>query len=653
MIDKITEYQNKIAELEHENLLLKNKLEEHKLFLQNIDLEKETSISEKNLIIIIDNLPILISHVSRDLKFLYINKTYCKIFGKEKNEIVGKNISEVVLKEAFANSKNYLERVFAGETVEYEAKVINKSEREKSLQIIHIPEFNQNEVVGFFTLGVDITERKKIENALIDSEDLLNKTGQLAKVGGWILNILTNKLTWSKETYKIHELTEDFLPDVNIAINFYHPVDRYVISQAVSRAIDFGEPFDVELRLITAKQNLIWVRAIGEAIKVNQKVVKLNGTFQDITEQKNAELELKKSKKLLAETGEIGKVGGWEFYIDTLKQTWTEETYNIHEVDYSFEPTVEKGINFYTPESKTIIENAVKRAIDFGEQFDVELEIISAKGNLRNVHAIGKADLENRRVYGFFQDVTIQKQNEFIINQQNKELKKLNADKDLFMQILAHDLKSPFNAILGLSELLLEDISKYDSIKIKNLLNIINQSAKRAYNLLEDLLLWSKSQSGKLIFEPQKIMFTEVCNEIINNQLNLAISKKINLNFLKTEKIFINVDLNMLKTILRNLISNAIKFTHENGNIIVFYEHTQNELTITVSDTGLGIEKKNQEKLWKISEQFTTTGTAGEKGSGLGLLLCKEFVEKHKGQIWVESQPGNGSNFKFTIPLLS
>jgi PAS domain S-box-containing protein len=128
--------------------------------------------------------------------------------------------------------------------------------------------------------------------------------------------------------------------------------------------------------------------------------------MQDITERKQAENALKETERLLSQTEQIGNVGGWEFNIDTLEQKWTEGTYRIHEVDLTYENTVEKGIEFYTPDSKPIIENAVQRAIEFGEPYDLDLKIVTAKGNLRHVRTIGRIDSENRRLYGFFQDIT-------------------------------------------------------------------------------------------------------------------------------------------------------------------------------------------------------------------------------------------------------
>ena len=231
------------------------------------------------------------------------------------------------------------------------------------------------------------------------------------------------------------------------------------------------------------------------------------------------------------------------------------------------------------------------------------------------------------------------------------ELFKLNADKDRFISILAHDLKSPFNSILGFLDLLTDNVRTYEIDKIEKLINVISASAKNTFNLLEDILMWVRSNSGKLACEQLSVSLSESCNSVIENMELAAKNKNISINYFSDGEIFVFVDRNMLHTILRNLISNAIKFTNENGKISVYAEHDKSTATITVSDNGVGISPDTLLKLFKITEKITTNGTANEKGTGLGLLLCKEFVEKHGGRIWVESELGKGSAFKFTLPL--
>ncbi len=230
------------------------------------------------------------------------------------------------------------------------------------------------------------------------------------------------------------------------------------------------------------------------------------------------------------------------------------------------------------------------------------------------------------------------------------ELKRLNSDKDRFMSILSHDLKSPFSTILGLSEMLTENIRAFSVTELEDIAINLSKTAHNTYKLLEDLLLWTRAQSGKIPFKLQKLSLSEICRltlEILNPG---ARAKGITLSYNPMDEIYVFADEDMLRTVLRNLVSNAIKFTDKNGSIIIGAEETGSKLIVSVSDNGVGISPENVPKLFNNSEILTTPGTAHETGTGFGLLLCKEFVEKHGGRIWAESEQGRGSKFIFSLP---
>ncbi len=246
------------------------------------------------------------------------------------------------------------------------------------------------------------------------------------------------------------------------------------------------------------------------------------------------------------------------------------------------------------------------------------------------------------------------------LSQQKKEIqifsRKLeiaNQTKDKFFSIIAHDLKSPFNSILGFSDLLLENHKEYDEDKREQLIKYIKGSSQSAYNLLENLFKWALSQSGKIKFSPEKLDLKSIVNDVIAAAGGYAKNKEIsilnNINFNE----FVYVDENMIRTILRNMISNSIKFTHKSGKITISSSN-QNDigfLKVTISDTGVGMDKNQINDLFCIDKNTSKKGTEGEKGTGLGLILCKEFVEKHGGKIWAESEEGKGSKFIFNIPM--
>ena len=233
----------------------------------------------------------------------------------------------------------------------------------------------------------------------------------------------------------------------------------------------------------------------------------------------------------------------------------------------------------------------------------------------------------------------------------NIKLLQLNADKNRFITILGHDLRNLFNTTLGFTELLLKKIQTQDMNKIEQHAHQINQSTILAFNLLEDLLVWAKAQANTLSFNPQKLSLKNVVLELTNIIAVNATEKNISINYLPENDLIVWADNYMLKTMLRNLLSNAIKFTNPGGNITIGAEQNNSSITISVADNGIGMTQMEIDKLFDVTQTQSTPGTANEHGTGLGLLLCKEFVEKHGGKIWVESELGKGSDFKFTLPL--
>ncbi|MBP1630183.1 MAG: hypothetical protein H6Q15_1076 [Bacteroidetes bacterium] len=250
-----------------------------------------------------------------------------------------------------------------------------------------------------------------------------------------------------------------------------------------------------------------------------------------------------------------------------------------------------------------------------------------------------------------FIDITEKKSKENIILEINQELNSLNNDKDKFIRILAHDLKNPFNSLIGFSQLLLENIDEFEKDTIKEQISIINETSINTYELLEDILLWLMSQAGKIKNEPSPILFSDICSEIINNANIQACEKNIKIDFSLEPNPTIFADRNMFKTIMRNLLSNAIKFTKMGGKISISASIVGNDAIICVKDNGIGMSKEKMKNIWVALQEDKSIGTSGERGTGLGLSICKEFVEKNNGKIWVKSTLGEGSDFKFTLPL--
>ncbi len=237
------------------------------------------------------------------------------------------------------------------------------------------------------------------------------------------------------------------------------------------------------------------------------------------------------------------------------------------------------------------------------------------------------------------------------LKKQQHDLIELNATKNKFFSIISHDLRSPFNSIIGLTETLAEDIDTLDKEEISNLAKSINSTTKDTYFLLDNLLEWSRTQTQQTKVNPVSVFLPDLVADLFELLEGQALMKKINLELKIRNELTVFADHRMIETTFRNLISNAIKFTKAGGKIIIQIEKQGEMALAKVIDNGIGISENDIKKLFDLKVGYKSKGTGNEIGTGLGLLLCKEFVETNGGKIWVESQVGKGSTFSLTIPL--
>lgn len=253
-----------------------------------------------------------------------------------------------------------------------------------------------------------------------------------------------------------------------------------------------------------------------------------------------------------------------------------------------------------------------------------------------------------------YYDLTERQIAEEEINRQNLELKTLNVEKDRLFSIIAHDLRSPFTAILGLTEMISDEFDAMDRDEVKDILKELHKSAGNLYKLLDNLLEWTMARRNKKPFNPTEILLTDLIKYSIQTLLENARAKSIDVYIDVAEDLKVFADRNMLEVIVRNLFSNATKFTYNNGHITISAEQLpDNFIAVRVSDSGMGMPAEMIEKIFSVSERNNRRGTNGEPSAGLGLLLCKEFAEKNGGEISVNSIENEGSTFSFTIPAFS
>ena len=280
-----------------------------------------------------------------------------------------------------------------------------------------------------------------------------------------------------------------------------------------------------------------------------------------------------------------------------------------------------------------IVFNIVKRRRKIEQDLNIRLEQL----NILN---------EN-----LMEEIRMRKEAEKKLIEYTEELKNINAAKDRFYSVISHDLKNPFQGLLSYIDLLYEEFDSLPGDTKKEIVKGIRNQSKKIYELLINLLEWTKLQSDKIKIEPTKINLRNKVDEILNLHVASATIKNITLKNEIDSNAIIFVDEYILSTILNNLISNAIKFTEEGGTVTINSIFSSDGVEITVQDTGIGISSDDIQKLFKPDTHFSTKGTYSESGTGLGLLLCKEMIEKHGGNISVESKLNEGSIFKVFFPI--
>jgi signal transduction histidine kinase len=258
-------------------------------------------------------------------------------------------------------------------------------------------------------------------------------------------------------------------------------------------------------------------------------------------------------------------------------------------------------------------------------------------------------ELENAQKSLEEESVELQKLNKKLTDSES-ELKELNTTKDRFFSIIAHDLKNPIFGVMMLSELLIDHYNNFvEEQRVENI-NKIFIAIKSVYNLLENLLNWGRLMSGNITFMPEPCHLETIINKTFDACQSLAEKKSINLSYETNGDGIIVADINMISAVVRNLVTNSIKFCHKEGFVKIQVNSDDEYLTVKIIDNGIGISQQDINKLFRIDVVHTSVGTTNEKGSGLGLIVCKEFIEKHNGKIWVESEIGKGSTFCFTLP---
>lgn len=574
---------------------------------------------------------------------------------------------------------------------------IPEIEKYNWLIIDAIPQFHPGETSPYqvFASMQDITLRKKAEELLRINEDRLSKSMLATNEGIWDWELVTGEVYFDPRYYTLggYEVNE-FPHRLDEFKKRVHPEDIDDLMQATENHLKgLSDRFQHEFRFRKKDDEYMWILGRGIIVERDENgiPVRFVGTHQDISELKQIRLidECRLRLLLFAETHTMpelleetlneaekltdSRIGFYHFIEDdqvTIHlQNWSTQTkatycraegydlrYHLSQAgvwtdcikerkpvvhnDYASLPH-RKGL----PEGHAEVIRELVVPVMRGKKITAILGIGNKPNNYtqQDITSVAKlADLA--------WDIAEKKLSAEALKKSESSLKELNATKDKFFSIIAHDLKSPFNNIIGFSDLLKEEVRSLDVKDIENYATIISSAANQTLQLLDNLLHWAMMQQGRMDFELRNLLLREITSEVFDLLTEAAKQKTILLNNNIPEMTIINADENMIKTTIRNLVSNALKFTRSGGSVEITAKFIENEILVSVTDTGVGISQENIGKLFNVGSSFSTRGTDNEKGTGLGLILCKEFIEKHGGRIWVESEVGKGSKFSFAIP---
>jgi len=668
--------------------------------------EDHPAASENQFHIQIENSTDAIVLIDSNGIVKYQSPAYAKMMGRSDYQRIGRKCIEFVHPDDYGTFKNAFDRIlnYPGLPVKFKLRNQHKNGLWLNLDCVANNLLAESGVQSIVVNINDSTDRWLAQEALRESESLYADLVLNQIVGVYRILIRKPIPDQAIRDSITHEFVSDRFCDIigiekmvaskipgSIIFEVIHPDDQLDFVNANEEANINMHPFSWVGRILV-NNTTKWVRFESNPRKLDDGSIRWTGVIVDITKQKLVEELLKKNSDRLMklndclsslgadsdvninrltalcggllsatyahynrlENGCLFTIGKWQLpegyqertspdgYLcyDVIRKN-SEHAITISNLPETSYANTDPNVLAYALHTYCghVVRNEGEPVGTLCVIYNHDCEISGEDQKIIGIIASAIGNEDNRKHY-----------NE-VLKASESKLKDLNATKDRFFSIIAHDLKGPFNGIIGLSEILKEDASNLDISTVVDYAGMINASANQTHRLLDNLLKWARIQEGRISFNPKPNVLHEVVNEVILLFADIAKRKRIVLVNEVLTQMIVFADCEMLKTILRNLISNAVKFTSATGTVIVNATIKDSYIEIVVADNGKGISAEDINKLFKVDIAFSTHGTDNERGTGLGLILCKEFVERHGGSISVESNPGIGSQFKFTLPL--
>ncbi|MFZ4400354.1 MAG: PAS domain S-box protein [Bacteroidales bacterium] len=609
--------------------------------------------SEEKYRILLENSGIGVGVFNLDGKIQLFNQKALEHLGGKAEDFIGKSLQQVFGEDAASEYlRRFKEVLKADKNLEYEDFVSLASGDHYFISNYTSIKNTNAEIVGIQVLSHEITERKLIEKALEETntylENLLNYAN--APIIVWDSQLRITRFNHAFENLSGRSEEEVLGKPIDILF----PPKKLKISMDLIRKASTGERWEtVEIEILnkdTTVRTLLWNSATLFTPNDHSPIATI-AQGQDITERKKAELILLESElnyRTLFKTSPSGilKLDENGIILEANEAFLKTSLYTLEEL-------IGSNVRILTsPEYTYIVDENIHRLFN-GETLEEEVLSRRKDGSYRILLLRENAiTLPNGRkgILSVSTDITERKQAEEKIILQNTELQNLNATKDKFFSIIAHDLRSPFNSFLGLTQIIAEELNSLTMDQLQKFAESMRKSATNLFRLLENLLEWAQLQQGNIPFNPDRFNLLSLAKESIEMVVETAQTKQIEIFYDIPSDLEVFADSNIVQTIIRNIVSNSVKFTSKGGHILISaIINPEKDIQISIADSGIGMDNILMANLFNLGVNTSRKGTEGELSSGLGLILCKEFVEKHGGKLWVESEKGKGSCFIFTL----